>query len=51
LKPFSLDYDLIDKGIFLADWYAGAEARGGKQGPGPPLQYLPLQYFFFFCIG
>jgi hypothetical protein len=21
MKPFSLDYDLIDKGIFLADWY------------------------------
>ena len=20
--------------------YAGAEARGGKQGPGPPLQYI-----------
>jgi len=29
----------------------GAEARGGKQGPGPPLQYLPLQYFFFPVLG
>jgi hypothetical protein len=34
LKPFSLDYDLIDKGIFLADWY---------------VSYLSSSPFFFHC--
>ena len=33
-KPFSLDYDLIDKGIFLADWY---------------VSYLSSSPFFFHC--
>jgi len=34
MKPFSLDYDLIDKGIFLAGWY---------------VSYLSSSPFFFHC--